>query len=58
MNLGRGVVRCECVHSVSGSYINSLQEIAMSVVPVESTATFVKRPMAPQDIFSKTNEMP
>ncbi|MGA9218465.1 MAG: hypothetical protein WBZ50_07485 [Nitrososphaeraceae archaeon] len=57
MNLVRGVATCDA-NSVSGSYINSLQEIAMSAVPVESTATFVKRPMASRDIFSKSNETP
>jgi hypothetical protein len=57
MNLVRGVVTCDA-NSVSGSYINSLQEIAMSAVPVESTATFVKRPMASRDIFSKSDETP
>ena len=57
MNLVRGIVTCDA-NSVSGSYINSLQEIAMSVVPVESTAIFVKRPIASQDIFSKSDETP
>ena len=57
MNLVRGIVTCDA-NSVSGSYINSLQEIAMSAVPVESTATFFKRPMASQDIFSKSDETP
>jgi hypothetical protein len=57
LNLVRGVATCDA-NSVSGSYINSLQEIAMSAVPVESTATFVNRPMASRDVFSKSNETP
>jgi hypothetical protein len=57
MNLIRGIVTCDA-NNVSGSYINSLQEIAMSAVPVESTATFVKRPLALQDIFSKSEDTP
>jgi hypothetical protein len=57
MNLVRGIVTCNA-NSSTGSYIKSLQEITMSAVPVESTATFVKRPIAFQDIFSKSDETP
>ncbi len=53
MNLVRGIVTCDA-NSTSGNYINSLQEMAMSAIPVESTATFVKKPLAVQNIFAKS----
>ena len=53
MNLIRGMVRLN-VFNPSGTYIETLQEMALSLLPVESTVTFAKNPL-PRDISSSSN---
>lgn len=53
MNLIRGIVRSNA-NNPSGKYIDTLQEMAMSVLPVESTVTFNKNPFS-VNIFSSSD---
>lgn len=53
MNLIRGIVRSNA-NNPSGKYIDTLQEMAMSVLPVESTVTFNKNPFS-ENIFSSSD---
>jgi DNA repair protein NreA len=53
MNLIRGIVRSNA-KKPSGKYIDTLQEMAMSVLPVESTVTFNKNPFS-ANIFSSSD---
>jgi DNA repair protein NreA len=43
MNLIRGIFRSD-VNNPSGKYIDTMQEMTLSLLPVESTVTFVKNP--------------
>jgi DNA repair protein NreA len=43
MNLIRGISRSD-VNNPSGKYIDTMQEMTLSLLPVESTVTFVKKP--------------
>jgi hypothetical protein len=43
MNLIRGISRSD-VNNPSGKYIDTMQEMTLSLLPVESTVTFVKNP--------------
>ena len=48
MNLIRGIFRSD-VNNPSGRYIDTMQEMTLSLLPVESTVTFVKNPF-PENI--------
>lgn len=56
MNLIRGILRSD-VNDLSNKYIESLQEISMSMNPVESSVTFDKYPLISSNIFSPSKDM-
>ena len=56
MNLIRGILRSN-VNDLSNKYIESLQEISMSINPVESSVTFDKCPLVTSNIFSPSKDV-
>lgn len=56
MNLIRGIVRSD-VNNMSSRYIESLQEISLSTLPVESSVTFDKYPLVTANIFSDSKDV-
>src|SRR5262249_55667122 len=56
MNLIRGILRSD-VNDLSNKYIESLQEISMSMNPVESSVTFDKNPLVTSNIFASSKDV-
>jgi DNA repair protein NreA len=55
MNLIRGISRSD-VNNPSGKYIDTMQEMTLSLLPVESTVTFVKNPL-PENLSGNSENM-
>lgn len=56
MNLIRGIMSLN-VNCLSNRYVESLQEISMSTIPVESTLDLEKKPLSTSNIFSSSEDI-